>query len=381
MSDIKTYQDYLDAIKQLSEKLEIKDEDILSEEAFAELSEEDLAELKSNIVKLSEEEELDETAAADSLATHGTVTSKSEAMERLMGAFGDSSEWVDKFKAAMNIFGSGKDHGVGDKSASNKATIDTKLGKGPKTKDPMPKLAKEDMDTIFGESDLTEEFKEKASTLFEAALNARLHVEVAKLEEAYEEALNEEIESFTKDLVDKIDTYLDYVVENWMKENEVAIESTLRNEITEEFISGLKTLFEENFITVPEEKVDVVEMLAAKVEELEARLDEELTEKAKLEELAIKDAVEEVFDTVSEGLTLTDKEKFKTLAEGLEFDGDLDVLTKKLNIIKENYFTKKNIKESNILEESFEGETNTDEVSSDPSINRYVQAITRTVKK
>jgi len=354
------------------------------EEAKDEEDDEEEEDVKSSKKKMKVEEDIEEsTQAAESLkpSSRPKDEPKSVVMGNMMKmAGGMSKDDLNKFAATMAQFGPGKDYGVGDKSASNQATIDMKTGKGPKTKDAMPKLnVKEDIDEMFVGEDLSEEFKEKASTLFEAAVSARLAVEVAKLEEAYQETIAEELEVFTEEITDKLDAYLDYVVENWMAENEVAIESTLRNEIMEEFIDGLKGLFSEHYIEVPESKVDVVESLAEKVNELEETLDNVITENSEMKEIISDVAMREIFEELSSDLALTQQEKFASLAEGIEFDGDIDVYTKKLRIIKETYFNNEQVS-SNLEEETFEGD-NPSVVSTNPVVNKYVQALSRTVKK
>jgi hypothetical protein len=293
----------------------------------------------------------------------------------------DFIKWFDQQQA---VFGPGKDYGVGDKSGSNQASIDMKGGKGPKTKDAMPKLSvKEDVATIFEGSDLSEEFKDKASTLFEAAITARIITETARLEEEFETQLSEAIEEIKEELSSQVDSYLEYVVENWMKENEVAIESTLRNELMEEFIDGLKNLFAEHYIEVPADKVDVLETLADKVEALEKKLDEAINENAELKNAISESDKNTVFESFCDGLALSQVEKFKALAEGIEFDGDLETYSKKLKLVKETFVSeKKAVAVSNIEEETFEIEEQTaSTVSVDPIVNRYVQAINKTVKK
>jgi len=270
----------------------------------------------------------------------------------------------------------------GASADSNSASIDMKTGKGPKTRDAMPKLnVKEDVEDMFTGEDLSEEFKDKASTLFEAAVNARAMVEIARLEEEYETRLEEEVASIVEGVESNLNTYLDYVVENWMKENEVAVESALRNEIMEEFIGGLKNLFAEHYIDMPEEKISVVEELAAKVERLEAALDETINENTELKNAVLESERQETVAEVAEGLTLSQSEKFLSLAEGVSFDGDLDVYKKKLSVVKESYFPATKPQASNIEEETFEGDVGEKNVSVDPQVNRYVQAISRTIKK
>jgi hypothetical protein len=190
------------------------------------------------------------------------------------------------------------------------------------------------------------------------------------------------VQELTEELQTSLDSYLSYVTEKWMEENQVAIESTLRNEVMEEFLDGLKNLFAEHYIDVPEDKANVVESLAAKVEALEEALDETINENAQLKSVILESNKQEVLDELAEGLTMTQAEKFFALAEGIEFDGDLDVYAKKLSVVKENYFTK-TAKSTYMEEETFEGTQLTESfnTSIDPSVSRYVQAISRTVKK
>jgi hypothetical protein len=241
-------------------------------------------------------------------------------------------------------------------------------------------IYKEDVDEMFAGEELTEEFREKATTLFEAAVNVRLVVEAAKLEEKYETLLEEVIEEHTKETVENLDKYLNYVVESWMKENEVAIESTLRNELAEDFINGLKNLFVEHYIDIPEEKIDVIESLTDKVTSLEEELNNAIEHVAELESNLMEAKKIEIIHELSEDLTLSQVEKFTALAEGITYD-DLDVFKRKLSIVKENYFKDSKTHSSNINEETFITESTNEPVNIDPAVNRYVTAISRTIKK
>jgi hypothetical protein len=343
---------------------------------------------------LSEEEqemyELDESIASETLkagsrSVGSDPKSKIEAITSVIGAMhsmrkDDLTKWYTQAMALIGKEASSLPSGAS--ADSNASSIDMKTGKGPKTRDAMPKLnVKEDVEEMFTGEELSEEFKDKASTLFEAAVNARAIVEIARLEEEYETRLEEEVTSIVEGVENNLNTYLDYVVENWMQENEVAIESSLRNEIMEEFIGGLKNLFAEHYIDMPEEKIDVVEELAAKVERLEAALDETINENAELKISILESVRQETVDEIAEGLTLTQSEKFLSLAEGVSFDGDLEVYKKKLSVVKENYFPATKPQSSNIEEETFEGEVGEKIVNVDPQVNKYVQAISRTVKK
>lgn len=391
-----------EAKKKALSKMKSKEEEEEGEEEHEEEEEEDEEESSKKAKKSKVEEEVEET---EELATEETLAasslhpaarsisdpkSKFGMMQSVLGAMngmskGDLTHW---YKATMAQFGPGKDYGVGDNSAKNASTIDMKpsaavASGAPKTAYPMPKLGmKEDVEEMFGGEELSEDFKEKATTLFEAAVNARVIAEAARIEEEYAEAIAEQIAEFTAQTNDKLDSYLNFAVENWMNENEVAIESTIRNELMEEFVDGLKTLFAEHYINVPNEKVDVLEALAEKVSVLEGKLDETINENVELRnEIANQNAVK-IFESYSNDLTLTQQEKFAALVEGIEFNGDLDTYEKKLAIIKENYF-KSDVTSysSNINEETFEGEIGTTTVNVDPNVNRYVQAISRSVKK
>lgn len=196
---------------------------------------------------------------------------------------------------------------------------------------------KEDVEEIFAGEELSEHLMEKATVVFEAAINARLVSEVARLEEEFEERLEESVESIREELVQNIDKYLSYAVEEWVEENQVAIDSGLKNEMAEEFISGLKDLFEANYVNIPETQVDVVAEMVEKIEELEARLNEEIEKNISLEESTKVLQVEDAFNTITEGLAKTQVEKLRVLAEGVSYDS-ADEFERKVNIIKETYF-------------------------------------------
>jgi hypothetical protein len=331
-------------------------------------------ELEDN-VENTEIDNLEENSmAADSLkpgSKHADPMSKVQMMDTMMNAMGSMPihDLTQFFNAVMAQFGPNKEYGVGDNSEQNRATV------------AMKGSVKEDLETIFNGHDLSEEFKETTSVLFEAALNAKLATETARLEEQYAEVLHEEVSNIAEELTNKLDTYLNYVVENFMKENEVAIESTLRNELMEEFIEGLKTLFAEHYISIPDTKVDALEAMVDKVDSLEQKLDEAINENSQLRSVIISEAASKIFVELASDLALTQQEKFASLAEGIDFDGDLESYGKKLAIIKETYFNNDStIRSSNIEEETFEGEV-AEKVYGDPQVSRYVQAIARTIKK
>jgi len=396
MANLENQYDYEDEILEDDAVLEAKDDEEDDKSKKMKAKSKDKDDSDDDDDEEEDKEMKEETLAASSLKPaarkvsddKAITSSKISMMQHMMGTMNsmNKSDLVDFFNKTMSQFGPGKDYGVGDKSGSNQASIDTTLGKGPKTKDPMPKLKKlnvrEDIDTIFEGQDLSEDFKENVATLFESAINARIIAETARLEEEAEEKINEEIAVFKEEMTSKLDTYMDYVVEQWMKENQVAIESTLRNELAEEFIVGLKNLFTEHYISVPEDKVDVLEAMAEKVAVLEEKLDESITENAELKSILIEEQRQAIVEELASDLALTQQEKFAALIEGIDFDGDLEVYANKLQVIKENYFvTETPSHSSNIEEETFEGEVAAETRGVDPSVNRYVQAIARTIKK
>jgi len=238
---------------------------------------------------------------------------------------------------------------------------------------------KEDIAAMFADEDLTEEFKENASTLFEAAVTARINLETVRLEEEYAEALFEEVEDLKEEMTTKIDQSLDYVVEQWIEDNKLAIENSLRSEIAENFMEGLYNLFAESYINVPEDRIDVLGELQATIEELEAKLDESINTQLELQSVIDEATQEATFDEVSEGLAATQVEKLRTLAEGLEFN-DAETYAKKLNIIKNKYFTEgKKVVSTGVIAE--EAQELTEETSAVPAhMAHYVNSISRTVK-
>ena len=195
----------------------------------------------------------------------------------------------------------------------------------------------EDLSVLFDGEDLTEDFKVKAITIFEAAIAEKVSTEVAELEEAYNVALAEEVAEVTEELTNKIDEYLDYAVQTWLQENELSVEQGIRTEVSESFMNGLHQLFHDHYIEVPETKVDLVDELAEENEDLVTRLNDEIQTTMDLAEelLGFQRAI--VFNDMCEGLVDTEVEKFKTLSEGIEH-ADIEEYAEKLHIVKESYF-------------------------------------------
>ena len=236
---------------------------------------------------------------------------------------------------------------------------------------------KEDLKALVNEeATLSDDFKQKAETIFEAAINTKVNAEIDRLEEKYNEELSEEIESTKKDLVEKVDSYLNYVVEGWMEENKLAIQNGLRTEIAEDFMTKLKGLFEESYIEVPEGKVDLVDELAANVEELEDGLNKATESNIKMNEELETYKREAIIREASKGLAETEVEKLKGLAENVDFENE-ETFAQKVAQLKESYFAKA---KTNSGEEAIE-ENDTPTVETSDTMASYLSAMKKQLKK
>ena len=235
---------------------------------------------------------------------------------------------------------------------------------------------KEDVAALTDNEDLSEEFKQKASTIFEAAVKAKLVEEIEKLEGEYETKVDEKVSEVKEEIVDKVDAYLNYVVEEWMKENELAIEKGLRNEITEDFIGGLKSLFESHYINVPQEKYDVIESQAAEIEKLKEEVNRSIEKNIELNQKIAESTREEIIKDVSSDLAATEVDKLKGLAEGIEYK-DADSFRKSVETLKNSYYPKAKASdtESNEVAEQNAGSGNLSE-----SMAAYTAAISKSKK-
>lgn len=263
-------------------------------------------------------------------------------------------------------------------------TIDVKTPEGSANKKAPARLAdkvgmKESVEEMFAGADLSEDFKEKATVVFEAAVNAKLHEEVVRIEERFEAKLDEQVELAISEIVEKVDDYLDYVVEQWMQENEVAIERGIRGEIAESFIEGLKNLFVEHNVNLPEEEVDVIADMVEQLEETEAKLDAAINESIELKKALTESKKAEILESYTKDLTETQAEKFRALTESVDYN-DLADLKRKVKIINEQYFGTKAI-----LTEAMDDIDPIEDApkvrSLDPSMAAYTQAITKTLRK
>ena len=255
------------------------------------------------------------------------------------------------------------------------ATVKDVVNRGAKAADPMKKMAKEEAETteeevvaeaetteeevvseeettqeeynvdedvnaLLGGEELSEEFREKAKVIFEAALNSKVKEIQEALEVQYAEKLAEEKEGLKDVLTERVDAYLEYVCEEWMTENELAIDHGLKTEMTESFLSGMKGLFEEHYVTIPEEKYDVLESMVEKLDEMETKLNEQIDKNIGLNKRLAETTADSILDQISEGLAVTQKEKLASLAESVEFESE-EEYREKLETLKESYFSSK----------------------------------------
>ena len=237
---------------------------------------------------------------------------------------------------------------------------------------------KSDIDALVGDADLSEEFKTKAATIFEAAITSKVKAEQERLQSEYDTKFEEEISKSKSELTEKVDSYLNYVVEEWMKENKLALERGIKGEIAEDFIGGLKKLFEDHYIDVPDEKYDVLEDQAGKIEDLEKKLNEEIEKNVEMNKVNGGYKRQEIIDENSKDLADTAKEKFDSLVEGVEYSSEED-FAKKVETIKESYFgqkAEKSVDNTDIDDVAVGDETSNEDLSN--AMAAYTNAISKT---
>jgi hypothetical protein len=343
-------------------------------------SEEDLALVSEDTEEVQTEEqdeqieEMSDAAATLQTAPVGDQKAKSAMMNDVMNVMAakDVGEWIDFYNQMIGQIGQEAKDIPGDAADQNKDSISAKASP-----------VGEEVAELFGSEELTEEFKEKTTVLFESAVNMKvkqlIEEEKEKLEESFQETLVETVEA----LEESVDHYLTYVAEQWIEENQLAVESSLKAEFAESFIHGIKGVLEDHYTNIPDDKVDVVEALAEKVDSLENELNEQIDSNIKLSEILEEYNKEAVFSESVDGLAISQVEKLRELAEGIEFTGDEEDYKKKLGILKEHHFKVKTAP-STLNEEVELGD---DEETSqdnkhllDPQMGRFVDAIARDVK-
>ena len=238
-----------------------------------------------------------------------------------------------------------------------------------------------DVKALLEGEELSEEFQNKAKTIFEAAIKSKLADVRESVKAEYEEQLVEEVAAIKSELEDRVDSYLEYVADEWMTDNQIAVESGLKTEMTDSFLTGMKSLFEEHYVSVPEDKYDVIESMVDKLDEMEGKLNEQIEKNIALNRRLAESSADVVFGEVTEGLATTQKEKLATLVENVEFESEADY-REKLVTLKESYFPSnagaQRDKSENLSEET-STPTNFQDISS--SMERYLQTMNRVSKK
>ena len=239
-----------------------------------------------------------------------------------------------------------------------------------------------DVAALLEGEELSEEFQNKAKTIFEAAIKTKVAEIKEELHESYATALVEELDTIKAGLTERVDGYLEYVADEWMQENALQVEAGLKTEMTESFLEGMKSLFEEHYVTIPEEKYDVLKSMVDKLDEMESKLNEQIDRNVALNRRLAESNADGVFTAVSEGLADTQKEKLATLAENVEFESETDY-REKLVTLKESYFPSKTSAPKSTSENLSE-EVSTDEVISEettPRMQAYLNVLSRAAKK
>ena len=383
----KTQEEVLEETEQQEELVEAPEQEDQSEEILAEKSkakvkeddDEDEGEEESDDSDDDEEEEEEEQVKKENVKVPTTKAAMIKALfDKVNGM--KKEEVSSRWKELMSV---AEAEDLGGPTPDDSDPEKDEVGKKKKKiKISMPEInVKEDIEALVQGEELSEEFKTKASTIFEAAVHQKV-MEVATekigdLEKEYQSNLQEEIVSFRDELTEKVDGYLNYVVEEWMRENELALEGSLRSEITEEFIGGLKNLFTEHYIEVPDEKVDIVEGLYDKVEELEEKLNSQIEENVKTKDELNEYRKNKILEEVCEDLADTQSEKMKSLVEGVSYEDDADDFENKVKTIKENYFPNQTKQDENVEQEDVATENGEESPKMSNIMEAYSKAIAR----
>jgi hypothetical protein len=241
-------------------------------------------------------------------------------------------------------------------------------------------LIDEDVNALLSGEELSEEFREKAKLVFEAALHAKTKEIQSSLEEHYASALSEEVAEIKIELTERVDSYLEYVSSEWLEENALAVESGLKTEITESFMDGMKTLFEEHYVSMPEEKYDVLESMVQKLDDMETKLNEQIERNIALNDKLSESAADRIFGEVSEGLAVSQKDKFASLAESVEFESE-ENYREKLVTLKKSYFSEHASTPADETENLTEEANFQEETRSTSTMDAYLRALSNVANK
>jgi hypothetical protein len=238
----------------------------------------------------------------------------------------------------------------------------------------------EDVQALFEGEELSEEFQEKARTIFEAAISTKVNEIKENLQSAYETVLVEEIETIKEGLTERLDAYLEYVADEWIQENALAVEHGLKTEMTESFLAGMKGLFEDHYVTIPEDRYDVIESMVDKLDEMEGKLNEQIERNVALNRRLAESVADVIFAEVAEGLALSQKDKLATLAENVEFESESDY-REKLVTLKKSYFPENAGAQRDHSETISEGTEVAGSTSASPLMESYMDTLRRVAKK
>ena len=328
-----------------------------------------------------DDDEEDEDDDEDEVEEGKLPPALQKAIDKKKGKSNDDDDDEEEVKEVKDVEDLGGETGAGSPKKALKVSL-VKAGKKKIKKEDLEINVEKDVKALMeGEETLSDEFKTKAATIFESAVSTKILSEVNSrieiLEGEYAQELEEAKEEHSTQLTEKVDSYMNYVVEEWMKENELAVERGIRSELVEDFMTGLRNLFQEHYIDIPEEKVDLVDDLFGKVEELEGKLDEEINRSVDLKKELSEYKREETIREVSDNLADTEKEKLSKLAEGIEYE-DKEQFNEKLGVLKENYFPTNEAKAETTSDE--DPVTNSEELNEkvkDPTMTHYVDALAR----
>lgn len=366
-------------LEQTAEELEEEQQAVAEESSGEEILDEAKAKVKEEDEEGSEEEVAEEAEEEEEVEEAVSVPKTKAGMIKALYDQLNGMKKADLADSFSKIMGST----IQEEEESDDEEVEEEIKREVKklSKEDIEIDVKEDIEAIVNGEELSEDFKTKASTIFEAAVAAKVISEVnqraEKLEEDYKEELSKAKEELTSSMTEKTDGYLSYVVEEWMKENELAVERGVRSELVEDFMSGLKNLFTEHYIDIPEEKVDLVDDLFEKVEELEQKLDESINSNVETKQELSKYKKDEALRIVSEDLADTEKEKLEKLSDGVDFE-DEKQYKEKLGVIKENYFPQSSKETVQPLTEEVENtETDGAVEQVDAGVDYYAKALTR----
>jgi hypothetical protein len=237
----------------------------------------------------------------------------------------------------------------------------------------------EDVNALLAGEELSEEFQEKARTIFETAIRSKVSEIKEQIQESYENALIEEVEIIKQGLIERVDAYLEYVADEWVSENALAIEAGLKTEMTESFLEGMKSLFEDHYVSIPEEKYDVIESMVDKLDEMEEKLNEQIEKNVALNNRLAESVADVIFGDVSEGLALSQKDKLASLAENVEFDSEANY-REKLVTLRESYFPSNTSTPREVTENLSEEVEYSDAPQISGAMERYLSVLSRTIK-